>query len=216
MEPKDYDAWYRTPRGKWIGEREYTLLRRSLAPRPENSVLDIGCGTGFFTRCFARDQSGAVTGIDPDPESIEYAAAHAAEDEEYVLGSGEDLPFPPKSFDYTVSVTALCFVPDQIGFLREMARTARAKIAVGVLNRDSLLWYRKGKEGGKGAYAGAHWHTRRELTGLFADAGLSRPVIKTAIFFPSGNGPARLAERILPRTLPWGGFMLAVSDLRES
>ena len=213
MEPKDYDAWYQTFRGKWIGEREYTLLRRSLAPRPEDSVLDIGCGTGYFTRSFARDHSGKVTGVDPNPESIEYAAAHAAEGETYVTAAGEDLPFPSKSFDYAVSVTALCFVRDQIGFLRETARVARKKIAVGVLNRGSILWHRKGREGGKGAYAGAHWHTREEVVELFEKAGLSLPTIKTAIFFPSGNGPARFAETVLPRSFPWGGFLLAVSEV---
>lgn len=212
MNPEDYDAWYRTPRGKWIGESECTLLRKSLAPRPEDSVVDIGCGTGYFTRSFARDHSGAVTGVDPDPESIEYAAAHTAEHENYIVGVGEDLPFPPKSFDYAVSVTALCFVRDQIGFLLEMARVARKKIAVGVLNQNSILWRRKGKEGGKGAYSGAHWHTRREVIGLFEEAGLHRPMIETAVYFPSGNRPSRIAERILPRFLPLGGFLLAVSE----
>ena len=32
MSPEECDAWYRTPRGGWIGEVEYRLIRRLLAP----------------------------------------------------------------------------------------------------------------------------------------------------------------------------------------
>src|SRR4030067_1018702 len=49
MTPEEYDAWYRAPRGSWIGETEYRLLREALAPSPGASVLDVGCGTGSFT-----------------------------------------------------------------------------------------------------------------------------------------------------------------------
>ena len=33
MQPEQYEAWYATPRGAWIGEEEYCLLRSLLAPR---------------------------------------------------------------------------------------------------------------------------------------------------------------------------------------
>ena len=32
MDAATYDAWYDTARGRWIGDTEYRLLRRSLAP----------------------------------------------------------------------------------------------------------------------------------------------------------------------------------------
>ena len=41
MRPEDYDAWYRTPRGAWIGETEYRLLWNLLAPRPGERLLDV-------------------------------------------------------------------------------------------------------------------------------------------------------------------------------
>lgn len=30
MHPGDYDAWYATPRGRWVGETEYALAARLL------------------------------------------------------------------------------------------------------------------------------------------------------------------------------------------
>lgn len=44
--PEQYDNWYATSRGRWISEREFTLLMALLRPTPGASLLDIGCGTG--------------------------------------------------------------------------------------------------------------------------------------------------------------------------
>ena len=49
MQAAEYDAWYDTPRGRWIGETEFLLLHRLLEPRSSESLLDAGCGTGWFT-----------------------------------------------------------------------------------------------------------------------------------------------------------------------
>jgi len=75
--PQQYDAWYEAPRGAWIGDLEYRLLRRTLGPRSGASLLDIGCGTGYFSRRLALD-GHAVTGVDLDPAMIEYARQRAA------------------------------------------------------------------------------------------------------------------------------------------
>ena len=210
---EQYDHWYRTPRGRWIGEREYGLTRRYLEPRPAETVLDAGCGTGYFTRCFARDQAATVVGIDSNPEAIRYARLHAARQETYALARGEALSFSSHSFDLAVSFTALCFADDQLQFLKELARVTRRRIAVGLLNRNSLLWVKKGRSGGKGAYRGAHWHTPREAIGLFSAAGLLNPSVRTAVNFASGSRAVRILERLLPDFLPWGGFLLMVCDV---
>ncbi|MBI3918343.1 MAG: class I SAM-dependent methyltransferase, partial [Betaproteobacteria bacterium] len=77
MTPEQYDAWYRTPRGRWIGENEHRLLEALLAPAPGESLLDVGCGTGYFTRKFARREL-PVTGVDLDPAMLDFARRHAA------------------------------------------------------------------------------------------------------------------------------------------
>lgn len=158
IDPSEYDQWYQTPRGRWIGDLEYSLIRNTLKPRPEDSVLDVGCGTGHFTRSFAHHHDGNVVGIDPEPAFIEYARTQAITHESYLLGSGEELPIESSSFEYTVSITALCFVDDQIQFIQEMDRVSRKGMAVGLLNRNSRLWHQKGK--------GADKERMQELIGI--------------------------------------------------
>ena len=64
-DPAAYEAWYHAPRGAWIGDREFSLLTSLLHPQPGASLLDVGCGTGWFSRRFA-EFGLRVTGIDPD------------------------------------------------------------------------------------------------------------------------------------------------------
>ena len=211
LTPAEYDRWYQTPRGRWIGRLEYGAVRGLLKPHPDESLLDVGCGTGYFTRCFAHDQAAAVVGVDPDPAALEFARFHAANRETYLLASGESLPFPSRSFDLAISITAMCFVHDQVAFLREMARVTRRCFAVGLLNRHSLLWRRMGRAAGQGGYQGAHWHTKQEIVRLCANAGISPVFIGTALQFPSANAVARMIEGILPIWWPWGGFLVLLA-----
>ena len=212
MLAEDYDAWYRTPRGAWIGDAEYTLLRRMLAAERRSSLLEVGCGTGYFTRRFARD-GHAVAGVDLDPAMVDFAQAHAAAGERYGVADALALPFADRSFDFCISVTALCFVRDERKALCEMVRVARRGIALGLLNRQSLLYWQKGRHGGRGAYQGAHWHSARETRRLLGGSGLGNVVIRSAIYLPNGGSMAQRLEAVVPGSLPLGGFLLAVGDL---
>lgn len=207
MTPEAYEAWYTTPRGAWIAGEEYALLAAMLAPEPTGTLLDIGCGTGHFTRRFARNLQGRVVGLDPNREWLAYAASRTAQGERYVAGRAEALPFPDKSFDYAISVTALCFVADEARALRELVRVTRRRFALGLLNRRSVLWWQKGRHGGEGGYRGARWHTAPELRAALARLPVADLALRTAIVLPQGGACARLAERCLPRSLAVGAFL---------
>jgi len=215
LTPEQYDAWYQTPRGKWIGELEYQLLRRLVAPGAGESLVDVGCGTGYFTRRFALD-GNPVTGIDPDPSMLQVARAHRVAGERYLPGDARALPFKDGEFDCCISVTALCFIPDETTALAEMFRVTRRRLAVGLLNRRSILYVQKGRRGGTGAYRGAHWHTGNEVRELFSRMECEAPQLEFAVFLPSGHLFARTAELVLPKSLPFGAFVAACANTRAS
>jgi SAM-dependent methyltransferase len=212
MNPEAYDAWYETPRGRWIGETEFDLLWRLLEAKPEDSILDVGCGTGWFMRRLAKQNTGNITGLDADPAMLGYARTRGGH-ERYVEGSALSLPFADACFDRVVSVTALCFVKDWPRALGEIVRVARQRVVLGLLNRHSLLYLQKGRHGGSGAYHGAYWHTRMEVMEAVARLPVFNAQTRTAIFLPSGSRLARTAEALLPQALPFGGFLALSAEV---
>ena len=211
----DYDAWYATPRGAWIGGVEFAALRQALAARPGERLLDVGCGTGYFTRRFAAECALDVFGVDPDRAWLDFARRHADGGVRYCAGRAEALPFPDASFDRSVSVTALCFVADARRAVAEMVRVARTRIVLGLLHRSSLLYLQKGRHGGAGAYRGAHWHTQREVRELFAGLPVARLTFATAVLIPGGGRVARAADGAAS-WLPFGAFLVAAADVRAA
>jgi ubiquinone/menaquinone biosynthesis C-methylase UbiE len=206
-----YDAWYRTPRGAWIGEREFDLLHHALSPRSGETLLDVGCGTGYFTRLFAQRTDVQVVGLDPNLDWLVFA--RDAGTPECVAGRAERLPFRDASFDLAIAVTSLCFIRAQAEALREIVRVTRRRLALGLLNRHSFLYLQKGRGGGAGAYRGANWHTAAEVRALFASMPVRDLRVESAIFLPGGGLIARRAEEVLPQRLPLGAFLLAVGEV---
>jgi len=176
-------------------------------------LLDIGCGTGQFTRRFAREINGPVVGVDPDREWLAYADTHRHGHECYVVGKAEALPFADRSFDCTISVATFCFLTDQVQALRELVRVTRRRFVLGLFNRNSILYLKKGRRGGRGGYKGAHWHTPAEVRQLFSQAGIRDAVMRTAIALPGGSGFARAVERTWPRSILAGSFLAVTGRL---
>jgi ubiquinone/menaquinone biosynthesis C-methylase UbiE len=89
--------------------------------------LDVGCGTGSFTRCIAnRSSSTLLTAIDSEPAQIEYAKLWNSHDRiRYQVADVQRLPFPRGSFDVVTSALVLNFVPKLDQALHEMGRVAR-------------------------------------------------------------------------------------------
>ncbi len=212
MQPEQYEAWYATQRGQWIGEEEYHLLASLLAPNPSETLLDVGCGTGYFTRRFAADAADSkVVGTDIDLEMLRFADRHSEPSISFVAADARQLPFCDSSFDLVVSVTALCFIQDEKQALREMLRVARRRVVLGLLNRHSLLYLAKGRCGGRGAYHGARWHTPAEALHLFDGLPVHQPGLGTAIVISSGKHWSRHMEPLLRRWFPECGAFIAVA-----
>lgn len=202
MDPALYDAWYDTPRGRWIGETEFALAAR---------LLDVNSGTGWFTRRFAATGL-AVTGLDTNPKWLDYARTHRDASLAWIAGDAAALPFADASFDHAVSIAALCFVADEARAVAEIVRVTRCRFAIGWLNRTSLLYRQKGRCGGQGAYRGARWHTAGELRRLFTGLPVRNLTLRSAIYVPTGGDAARWLEARIPSWLPWGALVIASGD----
>lgn len=203
MSPGEYEAWYQAARGSWIAGHEFDLMRRLLDPLAGATLLDVGCGTGHFSRRFAA-AGLRVTGLDPDPAMLDYARGLGG-GVNYLLGTGTGLPFDDNAYDHVTAVTSLCFIADPERALREMWRVARRAVLLGLLNRRSLLYRQKH---GRGAYRGARWDTAAEAGSWMQSLEPApRVTAGSAIFLPGGGLMARVSEVILPSGLLWGGFL---------
>ncbi len=203
MDPAAYHAWYETPRGAWISGRELALLTELLRPRPGESVLDVGCGTGHFSITLS-DRGLDVTGLDPDLPALRFARQR---DPRIALVGGRAgaLPFAEGAFDHALAMTSLCFVPDPEQALRELWRVSRRAVLLGLLHRRSLLYLTKH---GRGGYRGARWDLLGEV--LDWTSGLTpAPEIlaRWAVFLPGGGTIARQVEPLIPPRFPLGGFL---------
>jgi len=199
-----YEAWYHTPRGAWIGTAEFTLMMRLLRPLPGSGLLDVGCGTGYFSRRFA-DSGLQATGLDPDKAATAYAKGLGGQ-VRYFNGSALSLPFNDEAFDYCTAVTSLCFIYGPQQALREMWRVSRHGVCLGLLNRQSLIYLKKHNSQG---YAGARWDAWADVQSWIKPLSPTPLAVKhkTAIILPSGNKLARVVERLMPASFHFGGFL---------
>jgi trans-aconitate methyltransferase len=119
--PSDYA---RHSQGQEVLARE---LITSLNLRPQEHVLDIGCGDGRMTAEIARMvPEGRVVGIDRSPEMVAHAAQHFVRSNlSFQTADATTLPFDDE-FDVLYSSAVLHWVQDQRAALAGIARSLRA------------------------------------------------------------------------------------------
>jgi 2-polyprenyl-6-hydroxyphenyl methylase / 3-demethylubiquinone-9 3-methyltransferase len=104
------------------------ILDRERGPAQSGlALLDVGCGGGILAEDFAR-AGLRVTGVDPAPESIQTAQAHALASGlsiEYRTGSGEQLPLADAAFDLVACCDVLEHVDDVDRVVGEVARVLK-------------------------------------------------------------------------------------------
>lgn len=208
---ESYDDWYATPKGSRIARAEDALLGQLLASfQGVHSALDIGCGTGHFTRWLA-SQGLEATGLDPSAAMLAVARERSP-GIHYLQGTAEALPFADRSFDLAAFVTSLEFVADQERALLEAARVAHRGLLLGVLNLASPLGvYRKALSRFRPSrYRHARfftpWGLERWARRLLVD-WMERVTVRTTVW-----------PRIMPlgaSRLPFGAFIGAVVVFKD-
>lgn len=113
----------------WQALPASTRLRLFAAPSTA-TVLDLGCGDGWWLRARRRDAPGAaLIGIDADPQQLARARALAAADGlrnlRWIEADLCDLPLPMASIDAAHCQAVLCHERDPERMLRSFARVLR-------------------------------------------------------------------------------------------
>lgn len=123
----DDGAGYERFMGRWSRAAGAVFLEW-MTPPITARWLDVGCGTGVFTRLVLdRCAPANMVGIDPATSLIEHARSQStAEQAEFRVADAQALPFPDSTFDVVASALVLNFVPDQGRALSEMRRVTRA------------------------------------------------------------------------------------------
>ena len=133
--PQIYERWWRPALGRVAKgitgpgmAEEVRIARLLMALSHGDSVLDLACGPGNFSREFARavSDSGLVVGVDASRTMLERAAEEietsGLANLALIRASGEELPFRDDGFDAVCCFAALHLFADPFAALSELTR----------------------------------------------------------------------------------------------
>ena len=133
--PRIYERWWRPALGRMVKgitgpgmAEEVRIARLLMALSHGDTVLDLACGPGNFSREFARavSERGLVVGVDASRTMLE-RAVHDLDGSELrnlalIRASGEELPFADDGFDAVCCFAALHLFAHPFAALDELTR----------------------------------------------------------------------------------------------
>jgi SAM-dependent methyltransferase len=154
---------------------EQSLALSMLELAPKDRVLDLACGPGTFTRCFARAAcDGLVVGLDASRTMLAVAVRETERTNlAYVRGDACALPFRDGSFDALCCFAALYLIEEPMRALDEIARVLAPGGRVALLascHRGPLP--ASAANALVRSVSGVRIFARDELTGALRDRGL--------------------------------------------
>jgi len=170
-----YETWYGSEKGRRVDRAERALLAWMLECLPgTEKVLEVGCGTGHFSRYLA-SRSLRVVGLDRSPAML----ASLQKGDPEIIGVHADahsLPFRDGTMDAVVFVTSLEFLDDPRRALAEAVRVSRRGLMLLVLNRWGLggLSRRIGPQASHTILGRARDYSLSALRTLVRDAAVER------------------------------------------
>lgn len=180
---QDYESWF--DRNPAVYQSELEAVRRLLPLTAAGSVsrpaqgLEIGVGSGLFAAPLK-----IADGVEPSAAMRGKAASRGISVQE---GTAEALPYPDAAFDFTLVVTAICFVDSIDQTLKEIRRVLKPKgIAVfGFIDKEAPLGrlYQEHKEENI-FYKDAVFYSAREIIRLLDQYGMPAEDACQTVFGP--------------------------------
>ncbi len=206
-----YDQWYLNPEGQYADAQEKELFLRLVQPQREQSLLDIGCGTGHNLEFFM-ELGLDVTGIDCSEPMLQIAARKLGAKARLYPGQANELRLADNSFDIVTLVNVLEFLSDPAGVLKEAVRVSREKVYIGVLNKASIMGVVRRIEGRfrKSIYNQARFYTIWEIEGMIRRvSGKGSLTWESVLFFPlRWHRRCHRIDRLLSfQRNPFGAFL---------
>jgi ubiquinone/menaquinone biosynthesis C-methylase UbiE len=112
------------PISLWLLWTQRKVLRR-IPSKKNDSILDIGCGTGSGLRFLMKQGMSKLVGIDLSPEMIKHARKNLPSSILLKVASVDKIPFPDNSFDIVINTEAFHHFPDPKKAIQEMTRVLK-------------------------------------------------------------------------------------------
>ena len=119
---------------------EHDIALEMLAIEPGDTVLDVACGPGNFSRSFAQRAGGdgLVVGLDASRTMLERAVQEGVPGNvAYIRGDATRLPFDDEVFDAVCCFAALYFISDPLKALDEIVRVLKPGGRVAIMTSVS-------------------------------------------------------------------------------
>lgn len=178
-----YEEWFQTELGQLVDQIESQAIFSLLPELTGLSLLEIGCGTGHFSRKF-EEKGAQVTGIDLSKQMLATAQKLTVHPQHYQLMDAHHLTFEDEQFDVVLSITAFEFISDIQQVYSEMKRVLKPNgtLLIATIQAGSAWAEFYHSEVCKGtAFDYAHFKQADDLINLDPKSVIAQ---KEALFFP--------------------------------
>jgi ubiquinone/menaquinone biosynthesis C-methylase UbiE len=180
--------------------RRRALVREALGARPGESVIDVGCGPGFYVAELLEEvgAEGSVLGVDAAEAMLAIAVkrCEGRSNAAFEQADATALPAADASFDRAVSVQVMEYVPDVAAALAEMHRVLRpgGRAVIWDVDWRTLSWHSSDAERMERAQRAWDKHLfhpalPQRLSALLAAAGFEDVAMEGHVFATNWMDP---------------------------